>query len=149
MRRFVLWYFLFLTLAVGAPAALAQYELIMIERPFQARHLAGVVVDSTGAPVAGVVIEDCVQTFRKVRAPGDTETPVFEERMILDCHFESKHVLASTRTDSEGRFKFPHATMGSTHYLYLSQSGFDPMQIAVKLRFFACAEMRVKLVIAT
>jgi hypothetical protein len=130
-------------------SARAQLALITFDRPFQTRNLAGVVVDSMRAPVSGVVIKDCVQTFRQVRAPGDVEPPVFEKAMILDCHLEPKHVLASTTTDSKGSFRFPNAKMGSTHYLFLNQSGFDPMQIAVKLRHFARAEVRVKLAIAT
>jgi len=46
-------------------SARAQLALITFDRPFQTRNLAGVVVDSMGAPVSGVVIKDCVQTFRK------------------------------------------------------------------------------------
>jgi len=149
MRRPAMMIGLFVTLGALSLPARAGIELITFAHPFRTHNLAGVVVDSMGAPVAGVVIEDCVQTFKQVRSSGDAEKPVFEERMVLDCHFEPKHVRASTTTDSEGRFKFPHAKMGSTHYLYLSQSGFDPMQITVKLRHFAHAEVRLQLVIAT
>ena len=124
-------------------------ELITIEHPFRVQHLAGVVVDTTGAPVPGVVIVDCVQSFRQVRASGDAETPVFEKRMILDCQVEPKHVLASTTTDSQGRFNFPHTKMENTHYLYIQSPGFDPMQITVKTCWFARRNLRIKLHIAT
>jgi hypothetical protein len=131
------------------PSTRAQLDLITFNRPFQTRNLTGVVVDSMGAPVAGVVIEDCVQTFRQVRASGDAEPPVFEKAMILDCHFEPKHVLASTTTDSEGRFRFPHAKMGTIHYLHVSCNGWDPMQLQVKIRRFARASPLIKLHIAS
>jgi len=103
--------------------ALAQYELITIERPFRAQSLAGVVVDSTGAPVAGVAVED------------------------RDASFKS--VLHSTTTDANGRFAFSQVRNGTTHYLHLESRGFDPMQIAVKLRRLARAEVRIQLHVAS
>lgn len=148
MRRLAIQIGLVLALIAFALPAWAGLETIVVG-PVHARHLTGVVVDSAGAPVPGVVIEDCVQTFRQVRAPGDTEPPIFEEAMILDCHSEPKHVLSSTATDSKGYFKLPHARIGSTHYLYVYCSGFDSMQITVKLRWFAKNNLRIKLVIAT
>ena len=149
MRRIAVLIGSILILIAFALPARAGIELITFEQPFHAQNLAGVVVDATGAPVPGVVIEDCVQTFRQVRAPGDAEPPVFEEAMVLDCHFEPKHILVSTTTDSNGRFKLPQAKMGSTHYLYVYCPGFDPMQITVKLRWFARRNLRIKLHIAT
>ena len=148
MRRPCQWTKVLVFLFLFVPSMRAQLELVTFDRPFQARNLAGVVVDSTGASVAGVVIEDCVQTFRQVRAPGDAEPPVFEKAMILDCHFEPKHVLASTATDSEGRFRFPQAKMGTIHYLHVSCNGWDPMQFQVKIRRFARANLLIKLHIA-
>jgi|ERR1039458_2888683 hypothetical protein len=150
MRRLVVLIGLVVALiAFALPVRAQGYALISFAYPFHAHELAGVVVDSTGAPVPGVEIDDCVQTFRQVRAPGDAEQPIFEQSMILDCHFEPKHFLASTTTDSKGRFRFPHTKMGIAHYLYLSHYGFDPMQITVKLRWFARRNLRIKLVIAT
>ena len=135
-------------LACAIPAR-AQFELIEFRHPFRAHHLAGLVVDVSGAPVPGVLVEDCVQTFGQIRLPGDSDPPVFEKEMSLDCHFEPKHVLASTTTDSKGLFKFPHTKMGTTHYLYVSAYGFDPMQITVKLRRFAKRNLRIRLIVAT
>ena len=149
MRRIAVQIGLVLALLAFALPAHAGIELITFEQPFHAQNLAGVVVDSTGAPVPGVVIEDCVQTFRQVRGSDHSEPPVFENAMILDCHSEPKHVLSSTTTDSNGRFKLTHAKMGSTHYLYVYCPGFDPMQITVKLRWFARRNLRIKLHIAT
>jgi hypothetical protein len=148
MRRIAIRIGLILALIAYALPVRAQ-ALIEFSHPFHAQNLAGVVVDSTGAPAPGVVIEDCVQTFRKVRGSDHSETPVFEERMILDCHSEPKHVLASITTDSNGSFRFPHAKMGTTHYLFVYSPGFDPMQITVNLRWFAKRNLRIMLIIAT
>jgi hypothetical protein len=149
MRRLSVLLGLTMAVFVLALPAQAEYQLIEFAYPFHAHELAGVVVDQTGMPVSGVVIEDCVQTFRQVRASSDAETPVFEERMILDCHVEPKHVLASTTTDSKGRFKFPQPKMGTTHYLYVTRNGFDPMQITVKIRWFAIRQLRIRISVAT
>jgi hypothetical protein len=148
MRRIAIQFGLILALLVFVQPARAQNQTISIEG-LHARHLDGVVVDSMGAPVPGVVVEDCVQTFRQVRGSDHSEQPVYEEAMILDCHSEPKHVLVSTTSDSKGRYKFPHAKMGTTHYLFVYCPGFDPMQITVKLRWFAKRNLRIKLVIAT
>jgi hypothetical protein len=149
MRKLVLKFGMVGAFFASVPSAQAQWSLIEFAHPFRAHNLSGVVVDTMGAPVAGVVVEDCIQTFVQARASGDVDPPVFEERMLLDCHSEPKHVLASTTTDSKGYFRFLHAKTGSTHYLYLTQTGFDPMQITVKLRLFARAGLRLNLVIAT
>jgi hypothetical protein len=149
MRRIAVQIGLILAFIVFALPARAQMALIEFAHPFSARNLAGVVVDSTGATVSGVVIEDCVQTFIQARASVEAETPIFEKRMILDCHSKPEHILASTTTDSNGRFKLTHAKMGSTHYLFVYCPGFDPMQITVKLRWFAKRNLRIRLVIAT
>jgi hypothetical protein len=148
MRRIAMQFGLILALLTFALPARAQGNTL-ISYPIHAQNLAGVVMDFMGVPVPGVVIEDCVQTFRQVRAPGDAEPPVFEEAMILDCHSEPKHVLASTTSDSKGYFKLPHAKMGSTHYLFVYCPGFDPMQLTVKLRWFAKKNLRIRLDIAT
>ena len=149
MRRLAMQIGLIVTLLVFALPVRAQVELIEFAHPFHAQNLAGVVVGSTGAIVPGVVVKDCVQTFRQVRASVESQTPVFEKRMILDCHSEPKHVLASTTSDSNGRFRFPHTKMGTTHYLFVYYPGFDPMQITVKLRWFAKGNLRIQLHIAS
>ena len=149
MRRIAMQVGLMLALLAFALSARAGIDLITFDRPFHAQNLAGVVVDSTGAPVPGVEVEDCIQTFKQVRAPGDAEPPIFEQAMLLDCHSEPKHVLASTTTDSKGRFRFPHAKIGTTHYLFVYCPGFDPMQINVKLRWFARRNLRIRIDVAT
>jgi hypothetical protein len=104
-------------------AAYAQgYALVVIEHPFRAQDLAGAVVDPTGAPVEGVVVEDCDASFM--------------------------HVLASTQTDEKGRFRFPKAKSGSTHFLRLEVHGFDPMHVTVLIRRLARTKLCIRLTIA-
>ena len=122
MRRIIVHFGLILALFAYALPARA-IELITIERPFRAQNLAGVVVDSTGATVSGVVVEACDAAY--------------------------KRVLATTRTDANGHFAFPKAKIGTTHYLHFQSNGFDPMQITVQLRRFAKGNLRIKLYIAT
>jgi hypothetical protein len=110
-------------LLMAAPAAWAGIELIVIERPFHARHLAGVVVDTTGEVVSGAVVEERDPTFNRV--------------------------LASTTTDANGHFAFQDAHFGVTYQLKARAKGFNPIQITVRLRHFARAELRIKLWIAT
>jgi hypothetical protein len=122
MRRIAIQIGLILALIAFALPARA-IELITIERPFRAHHLAGVIVDSTGATVSGVLIEDCDPTY--------------------------KHVLASATTDVTGHFAFPVGKIGSIHFLHVRINGFDPMQITVQLRRFAKGNLRIRLYIAT
>ena len=149
MRKIVIQLCLVVVFIAYAIPARAQYALVEFVHPFRAHHLAGFVVDSRGAPVPGVLIEDCIQTFGQVRLPGNAEPPVFKKKMSLDCHSEPKHVLASATTDAKGHFMFPHTNMGTTHYLYLTAYGFDPEQITVKLRRFAKRNLRIRLIVAT
>jgi hypothetical protein len=133
-------------LACSLPAH-AQLELITIERPLRASNLAGIVVDPTGAPVSGAVVEDCDALFSPILARGAAGEPA-QAVLQGDCDRDPKHVLGSTETDANGHFVFPRANLGTTHYLHLSCRGFDPMQITVKLRFFARPRVRIKLHIA-
>jgi hypothetical protein len=134
-------------LAFALPAW-AQFELVTIEKPIGSHHLAGVVVDSTGAPVPDVVVEECKVMFSPVQTRDSAGEPL---RDVLhgDCGQESKNILASTATDAKGYFAFPKAKMGTTHYLHLEHYGFDPMQIKVKLRLFAKGNLHIRLHIAT
>jgi uncharacterized protein YfaS (alpha-2-macroglobulin family) len=109
---------LVVSLLLCALSAQAQWELITLEG-VSARHLAGFVTDSTGAPVSGVAIEDCDPSY--------------------------KQVLASATTDANGHFDFPKTKMGTTHYLHLESRGFDPMRIPVKLRRFSKANLKIQL----
>lgn len=123
MRRIAIWLAV-TAFSIGiASAAFAQgYALITLERPFQARNLAGLVVGHAGAPVRGVLVEECDASFTRI--------------------------LASTRTDKDGHFAFPKATSGSRHYLSLSKDGFNPMHVTVHIRHLAATEVRIHLSVA-
>jgi len=123
-------------------------DLITIERPYHARSLAGFVVDQSGAPISGVVVEECDASFspRPVSDLAEKPTPV---TMLWDCERDPKHVLASTKTDANGHFAFPGASKVRTHYLHLSLNGWDPMQVIVKVSRLAGSAPRIKMYIAT
>ena len=103
---------------------LAQYETIVVGHPIRAQRLAGIVEDSIGTPIAGVVVEDRDAAF--------------------------KGVLATTKTDANGHFAFPGTAHGKTHHLHLQSLGFDPLEITVELhRAGVQLEMRVALHVAS
>jgi hypothetical protein len=104
-------------------------ELVPYAHPFHAHHLAGVVLDWSGAPVSGVTVE-------------------VSDRPFMPSNGEASHVLASAKTDKNGHFAFPNLNLRTTRYLHLSLPGFDPAEVGVKHRLFAPQELRIKLHIA-
>jgi hypothetical protein len=117
MRWLGKWIGFFAISFLFQPPARAQLVLITIVRPFQAHHLAGDVVDSTGAPVAGVVVEECDALFTPLQPRGPKGEPV-SGVLPRDCDREPKHVLASTTTDANGHFAFP-PTKWERHTIYM------------------------------
>ena len=126
----------------------AQLELITYEHPFRVRSLAGVVVDPTGAPVSGVVVEECDASFspRPVNDSAGNPVPML---MLWDCDRDPKHIMTSTTTDCVGHFAFPDAKKAKAHYLHLNLDGFDPMQVVVKVSRFARSELHIRMHVAT
>ena len=125
--------FSFLVLA-SSRFACAQLELIIVERPFHARHLAGIVSDSTGAPIGGVQVKIC---------RGQIVAPVRG-----GCDQDPANILAATTTDVRGRFGFPKVAGQKITWLHLSSRGFDPMEVRVNHCRFAHGEVRIKLQVA-
>jgi uncharacterized GH25 family protein len=146
--RFSILLGLVVVVFASAQPSRAQYELIEFAYPFHAQKLAGTVVDSTGAPVSGVEVEECDAQFTPIQVKGPNGEPVSRVEHG-SCDQDSKHVLASTTTDTNGYFAFPPVKSGTIHYLHFQSKGFDPMQITVKTRWFARRNLRIKLVIAT
>ncbi len=97
-------------------------ETVMLP-PAHVRHLAGLVTDRAGAVIPSAVVEDCDATFAKV--------------------------LASTRTDTNGRFQFLGATRGSTHYLRVRYPGFDLARVKVSVRTFSLGHLVIRLAVGT
>lgn len=129
------------------PSTRAQYELIIIEKPFSSHSLSGVVVDPTGAPIAGAVVEECKAPFTPIEARNAQGKPTGE---ILHGDCTQGSIVATKETNAHGHFSLPKAKEGKqTYYLHVSSPGFDPMQITVKLKFFARAGVRIRLHIAT
>jgi hypothetical protein len=71
MRRIAMQVGLMLVLLTFALPARAGIDLITFAHPFHAQNLAGVVMDSTGAPVPGVVLKTA---FRRLERLGDQTT---------------------------------------------------------------------------
>jgi hypothetical protein len=128
---------------VYAAFARAQYELIVIEKPFYARNFAGTILDPSGAPVAGAVVEECAALASPVeyRNPNDPRIGLLH----ADCDPDQHHVLASAVTDAGGHFVLPRTRNLTVRYLHVEAKGFDPLQIVVKRRSTAPAELRVTL----
>jgi len=131
-----------------SPPAWGGIELITIKHSFHAHNLAGVVVDASGAPVAGVLVEECDASFSPRMVKDSAGEPV-PELMLWDCDRDPKRVMASTTTDANGSFSFPQAKKAKAHYLHLSLRGFDPMQIVVKLSRLARSELHIQMHVAT
>jgi hypothetical protein len=131
------------TLLVCAAPASTQTELIVVEKPLRAHQVAGVVVDSTGAPIAGVRIDVCDWAFTPLHfesVPDVRHGP---------CNQDPKHVMGTAITDSNGHFIVPKVRMRGTLYLHLSLGGFDPLEIPIKYSFLANREVRITMHVAT
>lgn len=133
-------------LFMSAAPANAQYE-ITYEKPFVARSLSGIVVDPTGTPVVAVLVEECDSELDQRQSYDSSGKPVglFPSPK---CSTEPNHVVASMRTDAQGRFAFPGAKSGRTCYLHLRLYGFNPMIIPIKVGFFARRGVKIHLQIA-
>ena len=79
-----------------------EYEKVQV-----ARSLAAVVVDPTGSPIPGVLVEECSSDW--------------------------KESLRSTKTDTAGSFTLAPVKGRSVYYLQLRMNGFNPLRVPVKL----------------
>jgi hypothetical protein len=96
----------------------ATIELAGVQR---ARVLGAVVRDASGAPVEGMLVEECTPDW--------------------------KTLLRSTKTDANGKFAFPRDTGGPVHYFQFTGSGFDPFRVRMKMdrMFGKTVALRMKL----
>jgi hypothetical protein len=104
---------------LGAQSANAVREIVQIEKPFHSKTLSGIVLDPSGAPVAGVEINDCDDEF--------------------------KQVMGTVTSDAKGSFSFRNTHRGTTHYLSFTARGFNPLRITVILEPSAARGFRVAL----
>jgi hypothetical protein len=91
--------------------------------PEKVRHLTGVVTDMNGDAVFGATVEDRDSTFGKI--------------------------LATRRTDENGRFSFPKAKRGTRHYLEVISPGFNLTRIPVTLDRDGEDQLRIRLAVGT
>jgi hypothetical protein len=101
--------------------AFGGYETVVISELQTAKTLAGVVTDMNGEALPDVIV-------REISPHGKT-------------------TIRSTTTDSEGRWSLPRAGRKTYHLLFL-KSGFDNLQIRVRLSKLG-KELRVSLPVAT
>ena len=101
----------------------AQYQIIEIEKVQLATSLAAVVIDTTGSPMPGVLVEEFSSDW--------------------------KQSLRSTKTDATGGFTLAPAKGRDVYYLQLRMNGFDPLRVRVKIDPKQGKNLRLKLEIAT
>jgi carboxypeptidase family protein len=109
-----------ITLATAAPTFPGQW-IITVQEPVTASWLAGEVVDPSGAPMGDVRVEECDEGWKTVKR--------------------------STQTNREGHFRFRTAGLG-THYLRFSVSGFQTMEIRVKVNYSATHKLHIDMTVA-
>jgi hypothetical protein len=101
----------------------AQYQIIEIEKVQLATSLAAVVLDPTGSPVPGVLVEEFSSDW--------------------------KQSLRSTKTDAKGGFILAPVKGRDVYYLQLRMNGFDLLRVRVKIDRKQGKNLRLKLEIAT
>lgn len=112
-----------IVVAAASLPLVAQQTIIEIERPFQAQNLAGTVIaEISNGGIAGVTVQECTEKWATV--------------------------LASTTTDSKGRFAFPSSSGNGLHYLRLSAPGFNIMLIRISIGSSGPKEFSVRIQVA-
>jgi len=137
-----------LLLGISASAR-AGIELVEIESAIHARHLAGIIVDPTGAPISGVLVKECASSAGGAQ---DSPPPEFAREFTQfdsNCENTNKLVVAWAISDSSGHFVLPKLSSNGPYQILVSSNGFDPMRMTIKLRFLAPKQLRIKMHIAT
>ncbi len=88
-------------------SAVAQMEIVEIEKPQPAKSVAGIVSDPSGSALPGVTVEERSDDW--------------------------KSVLRSTETDDKGRFHFSATAKKNLYHLQFGRSGFNWVRITLKL----------------
>ena len=101
----------------------AQYQIIEIEKVQLARSLAAEVLDPTGSPISGALVEEFSS--------------------------EWKESLRTTKTDATGRFSFAPVKGRDIYYLQIRMDGFDPLRFRVKVDPKQGKNLRLTLEVAT
>ena|SRR5579862_2056712 len=101
----------------------AQYQTVEIEKVQLARSLGAVVLDPTGSPISGALVEEFGSDW--------------------------KESLRTTKTDATGRFSLAPVKGRDVYYLQLRMNGFDPLRVRVKIDPKQGKNLRLKLEVAT
>jgi hypothetical protein len=106
------------------PRAEGQYQVIVQEKVELSHSLSGfVAVQGHPSPIQGVTVAVC--------SPDWTKT------------------LASTTTNATGHFSFPALQSPGLYHLRLSLSGFDPLEVRVKVSPETKHNLHLSLTVAT
>jgi hypothetical protein len=108
-------------LVIGSLNAHAQFEVVTLANPINARTLSGRVKDQTGIEIEGAKVD------------------------LLDV--QTEETLTSTMTDSKGSFHFKDFGK-STYKLKIAKPGFNILQVTIRIRKHAPALVVLKLPIA-
>lgn len=96
--------------------AVAQMEIVEIEKLQFAKSVAGIVTDPSGAVIGNVTVEERSEDWKKVLRTTETD-----DKGRFRFHSRSK-----------GRFRFP-ARSKPVYYLEFSRSGFNWVQVKLQL----------------
>ncbi len=98
-------------------------EVVEIETPQTAKHIAGIVNDPSGGALPGVTVEERSADW--------------------------KTVLRSTETDESGKFHFARTGDKKVYHLQFARSGFNWLRITVQLDKKAKPSILVRMPIGT
>jgi hypothetical protein len=100
----------------------AQQLVIRIDEPFITNSLAGIVTDKNGDAIPGVSVNN--------------------------YDFDWKNKITSTSTDEKGKFKFSKLPEG-LYFLKLTHSGFQEMEIKVRIAKKSKKKLVIEMEVAT
>jgi hypothetical protein len=96
---------------------------IEIQNVQWARSLGAIVLDATGSPISGVLVEEFSSDW--------------------------KESLRSTKTDTSGSFTFAPVKGRGIYYLQLRMNGLDPLRVRVKLDAKRGKNLHLKMEVAS
>jgi hypothetical protein len=106
---------------VSAAAATPQSSPVELETPFRSSSLSGIVLDTAGKGIRGVLVEECERGWKK-------------------C-------FTFARTDKNGRFVSAGRRTGE-HFLRFSSEGFQTVEIRVIVYIYVMHTLEVRLELA-
>lgn len=150
LRRCVLPILLLLLL----PAGVSRYECERIAAPFalkstDAAHLERVAAEEGDDASDSAINEVHAKKLEGMVHIDGEKNAALATVLIEECDSSWSRVLASTKTDYQGRFKLKPGRRGKTHYLRVSAKGFNTRHYEVILSSDAPEELMLTLQLAS